>query len=221
MPIYRKKFLAILITLLFLISAVVTTSAVEVKKDDKVSQDVTTEPKILSETITVYRHGLDGLITPISVNINYDDTKDLGDAIIEKCKELFENDVEFKDLKNNSKIKIGLYGLISSKGKGFHYQMKLLGKLTCRYVLFRLGLPRFNSIFVNPIIICRYKNDPQAITKIKSFILGGTKEINGSHTVIAHNFIGFTSWMGRFSFTPFDLLPKSFFGIAKFSFCVG
>jgi hypothetical protein len=201
-------------------SAVVTSSAMNIKQSEEKIQEFSSKAKIFSKKVTLYRHGLDGSITPVTVKLNLGETKDIGDAIIEKCQELFEKDFQFKNLENISKIKFGLYNIISSKGRGFHYQMKLLGKLSIRYILFRLGLPRLNTIFNDPIIICRYKKDKNAKTTINPIIPGlKTKVVNGSHTVIVHDFIGFTSWRGRFSFTPLNLIPKSFFGVAKFSFC--
>ena len=222
LPKIRKKLLVTIISLLFLTTGVVSSYANEINKSIEKTEEAPEENVQLSTVVTLYRHGVDGSIKPLNVNIKYWDNEDLGDAIAEKCEELFKNDDEFKDLENLSNIKLGFYSIVSSKGRGFHYQMALLGKLTIRYVLFRLGLPRVHSLFITPLIVCKYKNDPKAKTTIKSIILGGrTKEINGSHMVIAHNFIGITSWIGRFSFTPLNILPKSFFGIARFTFCLG
>lgn len=213
----RKKILVLFTTLIFLVSGAATASEIYIEKDIENSEEET--PSLsLPKTVILYRHGVDGSITPIKVEVDSDISEDSGDAIFEKCQELFENDEEFK---NYSRIKVNLFSLVSSKGRGFHYQMQLLGKLSYKYILFRLGLPRIITVFKDPIIICKYNNE-QAKTTITPLIIPGlTLRFNGSHMVIAHNFIGFTSWVGRFAITPLNLTPRSFFGIARLVLCIG
>jgi len=213
----RNKIIVLFITQIFLISGLVTASDVNIEKSiEKTEEEL--EPVSLSKTVILYRHGVDGSITPIKVKINSGNLIDTGDAILEKCQELFENDEEFK---NVSKIKVNIYSMVKSKGRGFHYQMQLLGKLSIRYILFRLGLPRIKTLFNDPLIVCKYKNE-EAKTTIRPLLLPNIKvEINGSHIVIVHSFIGFTSWIGRFALTPLNLTPRSFYGIARLAFCQG
>ena len=69
----RKKFIVLLITFLFLISGVVTTSAIDIKKNVEKSQEVTSKPISLSKTVVLYRHGIDGSITPVKIELNLKD----------------------------------------------------------------------------------------------------------------------------------------------------
>jgi len=204
----------------FIISGVATSSADSADKEGIKNQEKDIEETSLSPTITLYRHGIDGSVTPIKIQLNLDGKEDIGEAILDKCEELFKNDAEFKKLMNLSNFSFGFFSIVRSKGRGFHYKMKLLGKLTIRYILFRLGLPRVHSLVVNPLVICRYK-DSQAKTTIKPLVLKNkSREIEGKHTVIVHRFFGFTTWSGRFSFSPLDIFPRSFFGLAKFAICL-
>lgn len=213
----RNKIIVLFLTHIFLISGVVTASEINNENGIEKSEEELT-PVSLSKTVILYRHGVDGSITPIKVKIDSGNSKDFGDAILDKCQELFENDEEFENI---SKIKVNIFSIVRSKGRGFHYQMQLLGKLSIRYILFRLGLPRIHTLFMDPLIVCKYKNE-EAKTTIRPLILPNIKvEINGSHVVIVHNFIGFTSWIGRFALTPLNLTPRSFYGIARLAFCQG
>ena len=213
----KNKIIVLFITHIFLISGLVTASEINNENSIEKSAEEVTSVSI-SKTVILYRHGVDGSITPIKVKINSGNSKDTGDAILEKCQELFENDTEFENL---SKIKVNIYSIVKSKGRGFHYQMQLLGKLSIRYILFRLGLPRIHTLCNNPLIVCKYKNE-EAKTTIKPLILPNLEvEMNGSHVVIVHNFVGFTSWVGRFALTPLNLTPRSFYGIARLAFCQG
>jgi len=216
---FKKKIAAVLIILTFIVSGTITISAEKISLNEVTNHENIEDCKTKLNTYTVYRHGIDGSIEPITIEI--DESKDTDDALLDKCQELFENDFEFSKLINFSNFSFGFYSIIRSKGKGFHYQMRMLGKLTIRYILFRLGLPRIHSLILNPLIICRYSKDPKAKTTIKPLImLNKTREIKGSHTVLVHNFVGFTTWSGRTSFSPFDIFPRSFVGLAKFAICL-
>jgi uncharacterized membrane protein len=101
----------------------------------------------------------------------------------------------------------------------------LLEKVMTRIVLFRLGLPRITTILHTPLILCRYAKDNSAKTTITKLIgnnetLNKTMIIEGNHTVIAQNFIGYTTWIGRFSKSIFDIVPRAFAGIARFAICI-
>lgn len=46
-----------------------------------------------------------------------------------------------------------------------------------------------------------------------------TKTILGNHSVLVRNFVGYTTWCGRFSQSPLDILPRAFCGYARFVVC--
>ena len=154
------------------------------------------------------------------INLKLEEGKYLGEAIADKCQELFENDEELQEYLTSIGIKLGFICKIKSRGKGFHYQTKLIEKILLRFIRFRLALPRLNTLLTSPLVFCRYKKDLNANTTITSLLLSNTKYVSGNHTVIVHNFIGFTTWFGRFSFSPLDLISRSLFGVAKFAICI-
>jgi hypothetical protein len=45
-----------------------------------------------------------------------------------------------------------------------------------------------------------------------------TKQINGSHSLLLISFVGITTWLGRFSITPSNIVPKALNGVARFAF---
>jgi hypothetical protein len=74
------------------------------------------------------------------------------------------------------------------------------------------------------LIVCRYPKDTRAKTTITKLFAGNNTEnktmiIKGNQTVIAQNFIGYTTWLGRFSKSILDLVPRAFAGIARFVVC--
>jgi hypothetical protein len=207
-----KKITITLICIAFVTTAVGSSSALFT--DDETVRE-----------ITLYRHGLDGSITPIKTTIKLGDGGNIGEIMMEKCRELFENDIEIQNYLNKSlnisQIPIGFITKIGSYGKGLHYQSKFLEKMTLKFVLFRLGLPRIHTIISRPLILCKYSKDINAKTTMNPLLRPYTnKVIEGNHTVAVINFIGITSWIGRFSMSPFDILPRAFFGIGNFDFCM-
>ena len=153
----------------------------------------------------------------------------------DKCKELFEKDTEIQNFTKNkinsfteNRTQFNLsfdFGFlhVKSKGRGFHYNTVLLGQIIFRYALFRLGLPRPQSIFAKPLVFCRYSRDNSSQTTItpiirSAFRTNETTQINGNHSLLLISFVGITSWVGRFSRTPFDIIPKTLNGIARFAF---
>ncbi|MEF8879466.1 MAG: hypothetical protein V5A64_03635 [Candidatus Thermoplasmatota archaeon] len=110
--------------------------------------------------------------------------------------------------------------LVSSKGRGFHFQPK-------KRVLFKTisVLNPFRRGRINPktFIFCKYKNN-RAETKItplvRSAIFGSnaTATMDGKHSMLLLGFCGYTSWLGRFS-GLIDILPKTTFGISTMAFC--
>lgn len=222
----EKKFIVILVSLAFLNSGIATSSAITIQKNKVGEQEeITSEIAPLTKTMTLYRHGIDGSVTPIEVTIDLEDGNDINEAIVDKCEELLENDEEIQNFLKEWNYSGGVLCLVKSKGKGFHYQSLLLEKLLVRFLLFRLDLPRIHTLLSKPWIICRYKNDPTANTTITPLIplLINKKEnpryMEGKHTVVCINFLGFTSWLRRFSFSPFNIFPRSFVGISVLVIC--
>lgn len=175
--------------------------------------------KVLTQEMTLYRHGPDGTIEPIKVVLKYLENEDIDEVIADKCEELFKEDKELNQTLFSG-FKLGFYCTVKSRGRGFHYQMQLAGKLLIRYSLVRLGLPRMHSLLTTPIVFCSYKKDPRANTTITPLVLNISKHMSGNHTVLVRNFVGITSWSGRFSITPLDIFPRSFYGLAKTVICV-
>jgi hypothetical protein len=183
------------------------------------------EKESSTETITLFRYGPDGSITPVKVKIDTSDGKDLGEAIADKCEELFVKDSEMQNYAEKS-ISIGKYNIsigitkVKSHGRGFHFKTKFLEKLAINIILFKLELPRLGVMVKKPLVFCRYSRDGKAQTTMDPLLRNkenSTKIITGPHSVAAINFIGFTTWFGRVSISP--ILPRAFFGIANIVVC--
>ena len=205
----------------FLTSGIATSSAITIQKNEIGEQGGTlSEIAPLTKTVTLYRHGIGGSVSPVEVTIELDDCKDIEDVIADKCEKLLENDEEIQNFLKESNSNVRFFCKVKSKGRGFHYQTLLLEKLLVRYLLFRLNLPRIHTLLNKPLVLCRYKKDPKANTTITSLIFQNTKRyMEGKHMVIAIYFLGFTSWWRRFSFSPLDILPRAFVGFANLAIC--
>ena len=199
-----------------LLTTIATASALTI--NNKTNTDKT---EIISSTekITIYRYGLDGKAQPIEIEVNAKEGQTIDDALMQKCDELFENDAEMQNAMNSTNRSIAFFSRVTSRGKGLHYKSMLLGSIAYRAILFRLGLPRLSTFLHRTIVFCRYKEDADAKTTIRPILSNTTKVMNGTHSVFILNFIGYTTWIGRFSKSPFDATPRHFSGIGRFVFC--
>ena len=168
-----------------------------------------------TKTVTFYRHTLDGSITPITVAITPKEGQKLEEILVDTCSELLDNDEELQkflqNFINDNNISVSK---VKSRGKGFHFKMNIRYKLGNGIKLFPLLPPYFIGGIKIPLIYCRYPKDANANTSITP-LMGEDKEIiyvEGSHTVFALGFIGYTSWFGRVSRSPFNILPRTFDG---------
>ena len=116
-------------SLTFLTSGIITASAITIQ-ENKVGEQKETTP--LTKTVILYRHGIDGSVTPFEVNLNLEDGQDIGKVMADKCEELLENDEEIQKFLALSDYKLGVLCKVKSHGRGTHYQTVLLGKLVAR-----------------------------------------------------------------------------------------
>ena len=87
---FEKKLIAIVVSLAFVITGISSASAVNTNEVEKI-REVSTFP------VTIYRHGIDGSVEPMEINLKLEEGKYLGEAIADKCQELFENDEELQE----------------------------------------------------------------------------------------------------------------------------
>ena len=215
-----SKILAVAICFLF-ISTIAQTAMAE-KLNAKTNKNIDIEDETISKLVTIFRYGLDGNIEPVEVKLDIKNGEDISEALDNKCEELFEKDTELQGYisnleKNSSNLSLG-YGLyrIQSKGKGFHFKTKLFVKIITKFMLLKLKLPYIRVRYKRKTIFCNYQQDPNAQTNITPIIsIIGNKNstgVTGAHSILVRNFRGYTTWLGRFAFTP--LLPRSFCGIS-------
>ena len=214
----EKKIIATFICLTFILLAVTSSSAITVKQQDLENEEPVKETTFFTETVTFYRHGPDGSVKSVKLNLELEGKQDIGDAMIAKCDELLENDEEIQNLLKG--MNLSVFCRVKSKGIGFHYKTMLLEKICLRFLLWKLELPRVATWLAKPLIFCRYKEDSNAKTEFKPLIGSGKdKEMEGEHFVVVNSFIGYTTWVGRISITPLNIIPKAFSGYARFAFC--
>jgi hypothetical protein len=230
-----KKSIAMLICFTFIFLTVTSSTATDVQQKNVIYDNPDQELTTTSETITLYRHGPDGSITPIEVDISLEDGQDLEEAIDAKCREILEEDEEIQEqVKALQNLTFGAVVFVQSKGKGFHYQAKLIEKLVLRFWLWKLLIPRIALFMASPLVFCRYAKDPDAETyyetiapsKLLNPYLGNLSElfwrqdknvtIKGPHSVVINSFIGIT-WGGLWSIRRFNFFGRaSLMGYGRF-----
>lgn len=201
-------------SLIILLSAISTATAISIKNFNPYNKE--DETSISTETVTLYRFGQDGLITPIKVEIKVEEGQDINKAIEEKSVELLENDVEFKGLLNEN-VSRNFTSIIRSRGKGFHLKFNIRIKWWKSFDFLPL-LPSYFFRRVNiPIVYCRYKNDTKAkTTVIPIFDRVNTTVLEGPHKVRCIGFVGFKWWFGHISWLGFKI-RTGFVGLSIFT----
>ena len=208
-----KQSLALVLCVIFL-STSVSTAVVSEENE---------EVKNIPKKVTLLRYGPDGTVKPVEVDVTIDDGENLEEALADKCEELCEKDVEIQNFINkfainntNRTFGLGVLKKVKSSGRGFHFKSILRIEIKIKRKLLSNLLPK---IKIRPFVYCNYKNDPNAYTKISPILSNSpnsSKIISGSHKVLAIGFIGYTTWLGRTSFSPIDIFPRSFSGISLF-----
>lgn len=201
------KKISVIFTLLLLLTAGLASTSIAF------SGESLHEAIPLTKKVTLYRYGPDGSVTPITVDLQIDDRKDIDEALLEKCSELVDNDVELQDYISgaeygeNASVWIRIHR-ISSWGKGLHWKSRLRFRIPLLVVL-RFGMfqdvPLRYKIFgisVIPWVQCQYTNDENAETRIETLSTPtnpdtNTTFINGNHNVTACFFFGYTYWRGH------------------------
>ena len=190
-------------------------------------------PSVINK-VTLYRHGLDGSITPVTVDLNVDEGMDIGEIINEKCSELLENDIEMQNFISSKGIlsnitNISVWAHIKSWGVGVHWKSLVRFRIPLftllRFRLFEDVPLRYKIFGINVIswIHCNYMNDDDAKTTIETLPLPvrpGTRKmtIEGKHNITTLFFFGYTFWP-RAQATWFDEqgLATGFDGYAFFT----
>lgn len=209
----QKKLIVILITLGLLTSGISIVSAEKVHKYNfSKSEEVSPEKDSKTLTVTLYKHEIDGSKTPIKVEIELEEGKDIGDTIEEKCYEILENDPKIQNLLENNDTQ-ELIMKIKSRGKGLHFRFNTRIQLFKLYKIFPLLPPYFRTFIILPIIICQYKNDKKAYTTLTAIRGNNSTTVVGPHRVISIGFYGISWWIGKFSLWGF-VFRNGFVGIS-------
>jgi hypothetical protein len=191
---FNKKSVALLLCSIFLISIFVPATAMDTEKEPASS---TENEDNIQKIIEKYEEFLG----------NYDEISNYFDS--------FYNDEN--ESENESALKIYEDVSIVSWGRGFHFKSRLKIKLVIINRLLEKFLPWNRPQFNRPWVFCNYKNDSKSNTLIlKAKGTNETVKINGSHLVLMHRFVGFTTWLGKFELSPIDLFPRFVIGKAKY-----
>lgn len=210
-----KKVTVIFLSLIFISSAVTITTASNISV-----QTIDVEEKTQENEITLLRYGPDGSVTPVTIQFEVKEGQELIEALIEKCQEIFDNDVEFQNFfkngenETNSSFNYGQKASVISYGRGFHFKTKFRFSFLLINRILAVSIPKILVKFNRPTVFCRYTNDSKAKTTIRpNQSVNTTQVINGSHSVILTNFVGFTLWSGRFQKSR--SIPRLIIGKAK------
>lgn len=215
-----KKAIVILLSLTFVLSAAITSSAIMIEnQESNVSeQNLINESTSKVKEITVYRFGPDGIINPIQVTIDVDETQDIGRTIVEKCEELFENDIEMKSFLQGNNSSAYILKRVTSYGRGLHIKLSPRIQLNKRIALFPLLPPYLRTAVFLPIRYCKYTRDPGAYTRISALNnrRNISQEYHGPHEILSVGFIGYTGWVGHVSYLGF-FIRTGFAGVSAFT----
>ena len=216
----HKKISTLCVILIFCTSGVATASLTSFQEPrQSILKHTLLGPVETNETVTLFRHGTDGSITSFTLAIKQKEGQTLGEVLANACNDLLMNDRELEKLTQHllNDTNISLYKIVSH-GKGFHFKMKIRFKVGRGINLFPLLPPYFLGGIGIPLVYCRYPRDVNANTSITPLIgeNNETIKIEGNHTIFALGFIGFTSWMGRVSRSPLDIIPRAFAGYTLF-----
>ncbi len=222
-----KKILVLSTCLIFLLT--ITQNVISVELKNEIKDEKTIEKQSNSETIILYRYGLNGEIEPVKVSIKIGENEEISELIQEKCRELFENDEEFQSYikeclndenktDNNTDYSLGLGKFyVASRGKGFHFQSKILEKIILRLLLRKILLPPNLIRLRTKSIACFYRSNLSAtfINPVIDIYGNNTNNtvVKGPHTLVMSGFKGYTGWFKRVKFTP--LIGRSLFGVCK------
>jgi len=159
--------------------------------------------------LNLYRYGPYGSIQRVPVEIELVEGQGLEPAILEKCSELLDNDVEIQNFifDNDTQINVSVLSRISSWGRGFHWKSPISFHIPfpvlLKYRIFTLLKPRYMLFGINviPRVVCNYSDDKEAWTEITPLPMPSrqkaeTIRYEGNHSVWAFNFIGYTGWWG-------------------------
>ena len=198
----EKKLIISFISIVILISGLTTASAVTIEKENpNIKGD---EPTLQTETVTLYRFGLDGSLTPVEVEVKLKEGQDLNEAIEEKCLELLENDPEFQETLDDNTTR-GTLSKVRSRGRGLHLKLRPAIQWPVKYKLFPMLPPYIFRRLHIPIVFCKYTRDNKAFTTITPLIGGNATTIDGPHSVLCMGFYGFKWWAGHVSLLGFGL----------------
>ena len=201
MYLLRKKLIVAVIVLILLFSGSLTMSAASFEGELS-----TNEQNI---KLTLYRYGPDGSIQLVPAEIELVEGQDLEPAVLEKCSELVDNDVEIQNFifGNDTQINVSILSRVKSWGRGFHWKSPIGFRIPfpflLRYRIFTLLKPRYMLFGINviPRVVCNYSDDEEAWTEITPLPLPSRQNVEtiryeGNHSVWALNFIGYTGWWG-------------------------
>jgi len=201
----QKKFIVILLSLLFIFTAVTFSSAEKIQANE------------LTKEITVYRCGPDGSITPKKIQINIKEGQDIGEVIANECDKLFDNDVEMQGVLNGNNSTSFILKRVTSYGRGLHLRFTPRIQLDKKIKIFPMLPPYLKTAVFLPIRYCKYTLDPKAYTRISGLNSWKniTQEYRGPHQILAIGFIGYTGWIGHISALGF-VFRTGFAGVSLF-----
>jgi hypothetical protein len=186
-----KKTEIILITLVFVLSGTITSTAS--------ITDLSNETTTTLETIdtVVYRYGISDITpVPIKLKIKKDATSEEKEqALVDICENLAKNDQNIQQYINDSQTNTSIISHITSRGRGFHSEYKIRFPVKRHFKKYP-NFPPYNRIQNIPVITCKYSLDNRAYSTVTPLSNGNTTQYTGPHSLVAVGFLGYTTWIG-------------------------
>lgn len=186
-----KKTKVILISLIFILSGTIASSA----SVTDVSIDNTTAVETIDTVI--YRYGPSD-ITPVPVHLQIKkgaNSEEKEQALVDLCEKLAKNDQEIQQYLYDSQTNTSIFSHITSRGRGFHLEYKIRIPIKRHFKKYP-NFPPYQRILKISIITCKYSLDSHAYSTVIPLSGGNTTQYNGPHSVVATGFLGYTTWIG-------------------------
>ena len=153
---------------------------------------------VLVDTV-VYRHGPDGSITPLMVQVPLKKSMSADEqeeTILEFCADLAEHDSEIQLYLEDMGENLSSFAFIKSRGRGLHFDYKVRIPVKRFFKKFP-NFPPYYRIVKIPLVYCKYPRDAKAYSLVRPLAGGGNTTVyDGQHSVVALGFIGYTTWVG-------------------------
>ena len=186
-----RKTYGILIVVLFCLPELTLGAVITpcLTPQNKLTQNVSIEL-----TDVIYRCGPNGIITPVTIQLQTTDKETREDALFNACVYYAEHDEQLISYLTTT-TNLSTISFVKSRGRGLHFDF--ITRVPVKRVFKKFpNLPPFYRLLKIHTIHSNYLRDSRAESLLRPFIGGNETVYQGSHTIDTVGFIGYTTWIG-------------------------